>query len=67
MGHVVTAFKSNDYNNKYSIFSNNDLEHNFTDFIEIGKRFYSLGLKYQEIRDWQGKVLSRKFKLIGTF
>ena len=66
-GHAVTAFKPNAYNNTYSIFSNNEVEHNFTDLLSIGHRFYPLGLKYQEIRDWRGNVLSRKFKLFGTF
>ena len=66
-GHAVTAYKSNVYDNTYSIFSNNEVEHNFTDLLSIGHRFYPLGLKYQEIRDWRGNVLSRKFKLFGTF
>ena len=64
-GHVVTAFE--DGKGKYNIFTNNKMEYGFQDFIGIGKRFYPLGLKYQEIRNWQGKVLSRKFKLFGTF
>lgn len=63
-GHCVTAFT---YNNKFSIFSNNQLEHGFTSFEEIGKRYYPLGLKYLESRTWQGKVLSRKFKIFGMF
>ena len=64
-GHAVTAF--NNGNGKYDIFSNNLMEHNFTSFVEIGHKFYPLGLKYQEIRGWRGNVLSRKFKLFGTF
>jgi len=64
-GHVITAFDNG--NGKYDIFSNNLIEHNFTDFIEIGHKYYPLGLKYQEIRNWKGAVLSRKFKLFGTF
>jgi len=65
MGHCVTAF--NNGKGKYNIFSNNELEYSYKDFLEIGHRFYPLGLKYQEIRDWQGKTLSRKFKLFGIF
>jgi len=64
MGHAVTAFLNND---KYDIFSNNTMEYGFKDFEEIGKKFYPLGLKYQEIRDWKGNVLKRRFQLIGTF
>lgn len=67
-GHSVTAFV---YNNKYSIFSNtessNELEHGFTSFEGIARRYYPLGLKYLEVRDWKGNILSRKFKLFGTF
>ena len=64
-GHVVAAFKNG--TGKYDIFSNNLIEHNFTDFIEVGHKYYPLGMKYQEIRNWRGDVLSRKFKLFGTF
>jgi len=64
-GHVVTAFE--DGEGKYNIFSNNTIEYGFTDILAIGHKYYPLGLKYQEIRDWQGKVLSRKFKIFGTF
>ena len=64
-GHVVTAFDND--NGKYDIFSNNIMEHNFDDFVEIGHRYYPLGLKYQEVRDWKGNVISRKFRIFGTF
>ena len=64
-GHAVTAFDNG--SGKYDIFSNDTMEHNFTDLLSIGHKFYPLGLKYQEIRDWRGKVLSRKFKLFGRF
>ena len=64
-GHVVTAFDNS--SGKYDIFTNNTMEYNFDDLLDIGHRFYPLGLKYQEIRDWRGKVLSRKFKLFGVF
>ena len=63
-GHCVCAFI---HNNRYSVFSNNELEHGFISFEEIGKRYYPLGLKYLEVRDWKGNVLLRKFKLFNTF
>ncbi len=64
MGHCVSVFVNN---NKYSVFSNNELEHGFTSFEGIARRYYPLGLKYLEVRDWKGNVLSRKFRLFGTF
>ena len=63
-GHAVTVFP---YNEKYSMFSNNDLLHQYNNYLEIGHEFYPKGLKFMEIRDWTGKVLSRKWKLFGTF
>ena len=64
-GHAVTAFDNG--NGKYDIFTNNKMEHNFNDLLEIGHKFYPLGLKYMEVRDWQGNVISRKFRIFGTF
>ena len=64
-GHCVTAFDNG--TGKYDVFSNSEMWHNFDDFIAIGHKSFPLGLKYQEIRDWQGNVLSRKFKIFGTF
>ncbi|MCK4328342.1 hypothetical protein KAX02_00710 [candidate division WOR-3 bacterium] len=63
-GHAVTVFP---YNEKYSVFSNNYLLHQYNDYIEIGHEFYPKGLKYMEIRDGTGKILQRKFKVFGTF
>jgi len=64
MGHCVTAIKPS---TTYSIFTNNVVETGFKDFLAIGHRFYPLGLKYLETRDWKGNVLSRRLKLVGTF
>jgi len=63
-GHAVTVFP---YHERYSIFSNNELLHQYNDYLAIGHKFYPDGLKYMEIRDWNGKVLSKKWKLFGTF
>jgi len=65
MGHCVTAYK--DVKGKYNIFTNNITEYGYDDFLAIGHRFYPLGLKYQEIRGWRGNIISRKFKICGTF
>ncbi len=64
MGHAVCIFP---YQRKYSIFSNQQLTHNYNDYLEIGHKFYPDGLKYMEIRDWKGKILQRKFKIFGVF
>ena len=63
-GHAVTVFP---YNEKYSVFSNNDLLHQYNNYIDVGHEFYPDGLKRMEIRNWQGKILETKRNWIGTF
>ena len=63
-GHAVCVFP---YNGKYSVFSNNQYFYNKDNLIDIGHIFYPKGLKYMEVRNDEGKVLSRKFKLFGVF
>ncbi len=62
-GHAVCVFPNQD---KYSVFSNNQLLHGFVNYIDIGHYFFSK-LKRMEIRDWQGKILEKKRNWIGTF
>jgi hypothetical protein len=62
-GHAVCVFP---YKGKYSVFSNNRYFYNKDNLIDIGHIFYSK-LKYMEVRNDEGNVLSRKFKLIGVF
>jgi len=62
--HAVCVFP---YNGKYAMFSNNHLTEGYNDYISAGKEFYPNGLKYMEIRNNDGKVIKRKFKLIGIF
>jgi len=64
MCHSITVFP---YSGKLSLFSNNEFKTGYKDFIEAGKYTFPDGLKYMEIRDWSGKVLSKKFRLLGTF
>lgn len=63
-GHAICAFP---WFGKWAIFSNNRFKSGFNDFIEIGHYTFPDGLKYMEVRDWQGKILSKKYKLFGTF
>lgn len=63
-GHAVTVFP---YNEKYSVFSNRSLLHQYNNYIDIGHEFYPDGLKRMEIRDWQGNVLETKRNWLGVF
>ena len=63
-GHAICAFP---YWGKTAIFSNNTFHSGFNDYIEIGHKYYPDGLKRYEVRDYQGKILSKKNKLIGRF
>ena len=63
-GHAVTVFP---YNEKYSVFSNRSLLHQYNSYLDIGHEFYPDGLKTIEIRDRTGKILSKKHKWIGIF
>ena len=63
-GHVVCIFP---YNGKYSVFSNTKYYTLKDNYIDIGHIFYPKGLRYMEIRNDEGKVISRKYKLWGTF
>jgi len=64
-GHGVCVFP---YKGALAIFTNNIPPIlGFKDFVEAGHYFYPNGLKYMEIRDWNGKILSKKRKWIGVF
>ena len=62
--HAICAFP---YRGKTAIFSNDKFHSGFNDYIEIGHRYYPDGLKRYEVRDYQGKILEKKHKMIGTF
>ncbi len=63
-GHAICAFP---YRGKYSVFSNKQLLHGFTDYIDIGHKFFPKGFRSMVVRDWQGKILEKKRKWIGEF
>ena len=63
-GHAICAFP---YRGKLAIFSNNKFYSGFNDYIEIGHKYYPDGFKNYEVRDWQGKILEKKYKWIGKF
>jgi len=62
--HVICVFP---YQDKLAVFSNNGLFTGLSSYEGAGHITFPDGLKYQQVRDWQGKVLSKKFKLFGTF
>jgi len=62
--HVICVFP---YQDKLAVFSNNGLFKGIDSYENAGKLTFKDGLKYQQVRDWQGKILSRKFKIFGTF
>lgn len=61
--HAVCVFPCD---GKYNVFSNKQYYTYKDNYISIGHMFYPK-LKYMEIRDWQGKILSKRHKWIGTF
>ena len=64
-GHVVCIFP---YQGTLCVFTNNvAIRTGYKDFIEIGRIFFAKGLKRMIIIDWQGKIVEKKYKLIGTF
>ena len=62
--HAICVFP---YLGKLAVFDNGVLKVGYKSMVETGYITFPDGLKYQEVRDWQGKVLSRKFKIFGTF
>lgn len=64
LGHAITVFP---YQGKLAMFSNRGFKTGYNSYIEACKYTFPDGLKYMEIRDWQGKILEKKHKWIGTF
>ena len=64
-GHVVCVFP---YKGKLAVFTNNvQIRTGYKDILDVAKSFFSEGLKRMIIRDWQGNIVSKKRKWIGTF
>jgi len=55
------------YEGKLAVFSNMELYTDINSYEEAGHITFPDGLKSQIVYDWQGNVLSRRFKAIGTF
>ena len=64
LGHATTVFP---YYGKLAMFSNKELKTGFDNYEDACRYTFPDGLKSIVVRDWQGKILSRKSKLIGIF
>jgi hypothetical protein len=62
--HAICVFP---YQGKLALFSNNQFRTGYKDFMAIGYFTFPDGIKYMEVRDWQGKILEKKYKWIGIF
>ena len=63
-GHAITVFK---WQGKYGVFSNRVFKSGFDSYIDACKYTFPDGLKYMEVRDWQGKIESKRSKWFGVF
>ena len=63
-GHAICVFP---YREKLAQFSNSSFHSGFDSYEEAGHYTFPDGLKYIEIRDWQGKILEKKHSWFGTF
>jgi len=63
-GHAVCVFP---YRGKLAMFSNSSFKSGFDSYEDAGHYTFPDGLKYMEIRDWQGKILSKRNQWIGKF
>lgn len=62
--HAITVFP---HQGKLGVFSNDYLYLGIDSYEDAGKILFVKGLKSQVVYEWQGNVLSRRFKAIGTF
>ena len=60
--HAVCVFP---YDGKYNVFSNSQYYTHKDNYIDVGHIFYPK-LRYMVVRNSEGKVISRKFKLWGS-
>jgi len=63
-GHAVCVFP---YRGKLAMFSNNSFKSGFDSYIDAGHYTFPDGLKFMEIRDSEGKILSKRNQWIGKF
>ena len=62
--HAITVFP---HNGKLDMFSNRELKIGYNSYEDACKYTFPDGLKYLQLRDWNGIILQRKYKLFGVF
>lgn len=62
--HAICVFE---YQGKFGVFSNNELYTGIDSYEDAGRITFKDGLKFQQVRDWTGKILSKKYKIFGVF
>ena len=62
--HAITVFP---YQGKFALFSNNEFKTGFDSYEDACKYTFPGGVKYMVVRDWQGKVIEKRYKWFGTF
>ena len=62
--HAITVFP---YQGKFALFSNREFKTGFDSYIDACKDTFPDGVKSYEIRDVQGKIIFKRYKLIGTY
>ena len=62
--HAITVFP---YNGKFALFSNREFKIGYNSYEDACKYTFPDGLKSMVVSDWQGKILSKKYKIFGVF
>lgn len=62
--HAITVLS---YQGKLALFSNNEFKMGYKNFLDTGYFTFPDGIKYIEVRNWQGKILEKKHKWFGIF
>ena len=62
--HAICVFE---WQGKFAVFSNTKLYTGINSIEDAGKILFKDGLKYQEIRNSEGKILKKRYQLFGIF
>jgi len=62
--HAITVFP---YSGKFALFSNKEFKSGYNSYEDACKYTFPDGLKSMVVRNWQGKILSKKYKIFGVF
>lgn len=62
--HAICVFP---YRGKLAVFNFNQLHTGLDSYEDAGRITFPDGLKRQQVRDWQGKILEKRYQIFGTF